>query len=164
MSTKNKTQQASAKNNAKSQAAAATPPAGAATVIAPAAGDLKFDLGGSLSQSNGPVVIVTTPTPNESTMRELVAEIVASVEIEASALMPGIACPFTDGCAEKGGKVRTLSDVTVPTKLPDGRHSVQRSQQFHCRKCGCVAKGVKLIGAPAVGAPKLFNRLTGKSE
>lgn len=134
------------------------PPAG------PDAGDLKFDLGGSLSQSDGPVVIVTTPTPNESTMRERVAGIVASVEIEASALMPGIACPFTNGCAEKGGKVRTLSDVQVPKTLPDGKTLVQRSQQFHCRRCGCVAKGVKLVGAPAVGALKLFNRLTGKSE
>lgn len=165
MSTKPKPQ--AAKAPAKPQVAKTAAPAGATAATTPAAGDLKFDLGGSLSQSDGPVIIVTTPTPNESMMRERFAENVASAEIEASALMPGIACPFTDGCAEKGGKVRIMSDVTVPRQIPDGKTAVQRSQQFHCRTCGCVAKGVKLIGGAAVGVgggPKLFNRLTGKSE
>jgi hypothetical protein len=163
MSTKTKAQSEPKKNTAKSQAPTANPPAGAATITAPEAGDLKFDLGGSVAMNAGPVVTITTPTPNEPAMRERF-ERVASVEIEASALMPGIACPFTNGCAERGGKVRILSDVTTPRKLEDGRTAVQRVQQLHCRTCGCVAKGVKQIGGIAVGGARLFNRLTGKSE
>jgi hypothetical protein len=164
MSTKPKPQ--AAKAPAKPQAAKTAAPAGATVAPVPAAGDLQFDLGGSLSQKDGPVVTITVPTPDEPAMRERF-ERVSSVEIEASALMPGIACPFTLGCAEKGGKVRIMSDVTVPRQLPDGKTAVQRAQQFHCRTCGCVAKGVKFIGGAAVGmggGPKLFNRLTGKSE
>lgn len=161
MSTKPKTQ--AAKAPAKPQTAKAIAPAGATVATAPAAGDLKFDLGGSLQNAAGPLITVTTPTPNESE-RRAAFEHTGSVEIEASALMPGIACPFTRGCAEKGGKVRILSDVTAPRKLDDGRTAVGRAQQFHCQKCGCVAKGVKPIGGVAVGGPRLFNRLTAKSE
>lgn len=161
MSTKQKPQ--AAKAPAKPQAAKAAASAGATAATTTAAGDLQFDLGGSLSQNDGPVVVVTTPTPNEAAMRERFDH-TASVEIEASALMPGIACPFTRGCAEKGGKVRILSDVTIPQNLEGGRTAVKRVQQFHCQKCGCIAKGVKQIGGVAVGSLRLFNRLTGKSE
>lgn len=113
------------------------------------AADLSFDLGSALaSDPNPPIVTITTP----------------NTTIEASALMPGIGCPFTQGCAEKGGKVRILSDVTVPQALPDGRRSVQRVQQYHCNQCKCVAAGTKAIGGAAVGGGKLFNRLTGKAE
>lgn len=157
MSTKTKPQPA-ARNNAKPPAAAATKPAGAVTVTAPAAGDLQFDLG---NPDAGPTVVIQSPNAAE-VFKGL--EKTGSVEIEASALMPGIACPFTLGCAQKGGKVRILSDTTTPTQLPDGRTSVQRVQQFHCRSCGQVAKGVKPVGGAAVGSPKLLNRLTGKSE
>lgn len=161
MSTKHKTQ--AAKAPAKPQAAKTAAPAAATAATIPAAGDLQFDLGGSLQNADGPLITVTTPTPNESEMRSRFEEAV-SAEIEAAALMPGMACPFTRGCAEKGGKVRIMSDVTAPRKLDDGRTAVQRVQQFHCQKCKCIAKGVKQIGGVAVGGPRLFNRLTGKSE
>jgi hypothetical protein len=154
----NKKPQSPAKNNAKSLAPAATPPAGAATVTSPVAGDLSFDLG---HPDVGPTVVIQSPNA-----ANVFADFqkTGSVEIEASALMPGIACPFTLGCAEKGGKVRILSDVTKPTQLDDGRTAVQRVQQFHCRTCNQVAKGVKPVGGVAVGGPRLFNRLTGKGE
>ena len=159
MSTKPKTQVA--KTAAKPQAAKTAAPAGATVAPVPAAGDLQFDLG---NPDAGPTVAIQSPNAAE-VFKDF--QKTGSVEIEASALMPGIACPFTLGCAEKGGKVRIMSDVTVPRQLPDGKTAVQRAQQFHCRTCGCVAKGVKFIGGAAVGmggGPKLFNRLTGKSE
>jgi hypothetical protein len=158
--TKTKTQ-TQASNTARPSAAA---PAAVIPSELPPAADLSFDLGSNLAdRSDAPAVTITTPTPNESEMRERF-EHVASVEIEASALMPGIACPFTDGCAERGGKVRIMSDVTGPQRLPDGRTAVQRVQQLHCKTCGSIAKGVKPIGGVAVGGPRLFNRLTGKAE
>jgi hypothetical protein len=147
MSTKNKPQ-APAKNHAKSLAPAATPPAV----------DLSFDIG---NPDAGPTVVIQSPNA-ANVFADL--QKTGSVEIEASALMPGIACPFTLGCAEKGGKVRILSDVTKPTQLENGRTAVQRVQQFHCRTCSQVAKGVKPVGGVAVGGPRLFNRLTGKGE
>ena len=155
MSTKPKTQ--AAKTPAKPLAPKADAPAGA-VATAPAAGDLQFDLG---NPDAGPTVLIQSPNAAE-VFKDF--QKTGSVEIEASALMPGIACPFTLGCAEKGGKVRILSDVTAPRKLDDGRTAVGRAQQFHCQKCGCVAKGVKPIGGVAVGGPRLFNRLTAKSE
>jgi hypothetical protein len=149
-----------------SKPAADAPGASAAstsTESLPAA-DLSFDLGSALaSDPNSPIVTITTPTPNEAAMRERFEQH-GSTQIEASALMPGIGCPFTQGCAEKGGKVRILSDVTVPKKLEDGRTLIQRVQQYHCNHCKCVAAGTKAIGGAAVGGPKLFNRLTGKPE
>lgn len=158
MSTKPKPQ--AAKAPAKPQAPKAAAPAAATAATVPAAGDLQFDLG---SPDAGPTVVIDGPAPNAAEVFQQLQG-TGSVEIEATALMPGIACPFTLGCAEKGGKVRILSDVTAPRKLDDGRTAVQRAQQFHCQKCGCVAKGVKQIGGVAVGGPRLFNRLTGKSE
>lgn len=156
MSTKTKPQ--AAKNSAKPQAPKASPPATAGTQNPPAAGDLQFDLGNPDANST---VVIQSPNATEVFTQ---LQGTGSVEIEASALMPGIACPFTLGCAEKGGKVRILSDVTAPQKLDDGRTAVQRMQQFHCQKCKCIAKGVKQIGGVAVGGPRLFNRVTGKSE
>lgn len=131
----------------------------------PDPGGLRFDLGSNLqNRPDAPMVEVSTPTAqNASEMFKRFQE-TGSVEIEASALMPGIACPFTRGCAEKGGKVRILSDTTSPKQMEDGRTAVQRVQQFHCRTCGCVAKGVKPVGGVAIGGPRLFNRLTGKGE
>jgi len=126
----------------------------------PAAGDLSFDLG---NPDAGPTVVIESPPPNAAEVFQKY-QATGSVGIEASALMPGIGCPFTTGCAERGGKVRILSDVTVPKKLEDGRTAVQRVQQFHCNRCKCIAKGVKPVGGVAVGGPRLFNRLTGKSE
>lgn len=158
MSTKQKPQ--AAKAPAKPQAAKSAAPAGATAATIPAAGDLQFDLG---NPDAGPTVVIDGPAPNAAEVFQQLQG-TGSVEIEASALMPGIACPFTLGCAEKGGKVRILSDVTAPRKLEDGRTAVGRAQQFHCQKCGCVAKGVKPIGGVAVGGPRLFNRMTGKSE
>ena len=158
MSTKPKPQ--AAKAPAKPQAAKSTAPAGATTDTAPAAGDLQFDLG---NPGAGPTVVLDALPKNAAEVFNQLQG-TGSVEIEASALMPGLACPFTLGCAEKGGKVRIMSDVTAPRKLDDGRTAVQRVQQFHCQKCKCIAKGVKQIGGVAVGGPRLFNRLTGKSE
>lgn len=158
MSTKQKPQ--AAKAPAKPQAAKAAAPAGATAATTPAAGDLQFDLG---NPDAGPTVVIDGPTPNAAEVFKQLQG-TGSVEIEASALMPGIACPFTLGCAEKGGKVRILSDVTIPQNLEGGRTAVKRVQQFHCQKCGCIAKGVKQIGGVAVGSLRLFNRLTGKSE
>lgn len=158
MSTKQKPQ--AAKAPPKPQAAKAAAPVGATAATAPAAGDLQFDLG---NPNAGPTVMIDGPTPNAAEVFQQLQG-TGSVEIEASDLMPGIACPFTLGCAEKGGKVRIMSDVTAPRKLDDGRTAVQRVQQFHCQKCKCIAKGVKQIGGVAVGGPRLFNRLTGKSE
>ena len=158
MSTKQKPQ--AAKVPAKPQVAKTAAPAGATAATIPAAGDLQFDLG---NPDAGPTVVIDRPAPNAAEVFQQLQG-TGSVEIEASALMPGIACPFTLGCAEKGGKVRILSDVTAPQKLEDGRTAVVRAQQFHCQKCKCIAKGVKQIGGVAVGGPRLFNRLTGKSE
>jgi hypothetical protein len=86
----------------------------------------------------------------------------------ASKSKPQLSClashAHSHSAAQKGGKVRILSDVTAPRQLEDGRTAVQRVQQFHCQKCKCIAKGVKQIGGVAVGGPRLFNRLTGKSQ
>jgi len=87
-----------------------------------------------------------------------------SEEIEASALMPGFGCPFTPGCAERGGTVRILSAPGYPTILQNGKTSVLNVMQFHCPLCKCIAKGVKQVGGVAVGAPRFFNRMTGRSE
>jgi hypothetical protein len=135
-------------------------PAKPTTVSEPAAvTELVFE--SEVSQGHEPTIVTaTTPTPNEVAMRERFAQSV-STEIEASALMPGIECPFTQDC---NGKVRILTENTVPQTLDDGRTIVHRVQQFHCQKCKCVAKGVKPIGGPAVGGPRLFNRITGRSE
>jgi hypothetical protein len=131
----------------------------------PAAGDLSFSLDpATANHPESPVLVSESPTaPNASRIFKQFQE-TGTVEIEASALMPGIACPFTSGCAERGGKVRILSDVTKPTQLEGGRTAVQRVQQFHCRTCGQVAKGVKPVGGVAIGGPKLFNRMTAKAE
>jgi hypothetical protein len=154
--------QSPAKKNTKSPATITT------TVIPselPPAGDLSFSLDpATANHPESPVLVSESPTATNASQIFKQFQETGSVEIDASALMPGIACPFTSGCAERGGKVRIMSDTTMPKQLEDGRTAVQRVQQFHCRTCGQVAKGVKPVGGVAVGGPRLFNRMTAKAE
>jgi hypothetical protein len=112
-------------------------------------------------------VAVSTPTADQdSRIAQMFAENAkpASVEIEASALMPGIECPFTNGCAEAGGKVRIHSDVSSMTTDELGRKVPLRQQQFRCMRCNVIAKGTKIITGGQASDQRLFNRVTGKTE
>ncbi len=82
----------------------------------------------------------------------------AQVEIEASALMPGIECPFTDGCT---GRIKIHSDITT-TKEVNDQIVKTRIHQYRCNKCGVLAKGVREVSKSE--GRKLFNRFTGKTE
>lgn len=82
----------------------------------------------------------------------------ATVEIEAEALMPGIECPFTDGCT---GRVKVLTDITRATEEGDQINHT-RVQQFRCSKCNAIAKGVKVVSKHS--GRKFFNRVTGRAE
>tara|TARA_R110000868_G_scaffold290194_1_gene550403 strand:- start:716 stop:1141 length:426 start_codon:yes stop_codon:yes gene_type:complete len=88
----------------------------------------------------------------------------AFVQIEASALMPGIECPFTDGCAEAGGKVRIHSDIQSMVTNELGKTAPIRQQQFRCNRCNVIAKGTKVISGGQASAQRLFNRVTGRTE
>lgn len=112
-------------------------------------GGLTFDVGNS--ERSEKIVVESSAKP-------------ASVEIEASALMPGIECPFTDGCAEAGGKVRIHSDVTSTVTDELGRKVPLRQQQFRCNRCNVIAKGTKVINGGQASGQRLFNRVTGKGE
>lgn len=79
-------------------------------------------------------------------------------EIEAEALMPGIECPFTDGCK---GKIKIHTDIT--RSVEEGDKIVQtRVQQYRCGKCNVIAKGHKVVGRSQ--GRKFFNRVTGRPE
>lgn len=123
MSTKTKPQ--AAKAPAKPQPAKSTAPAVTTTGTVPAAGDLQFDLG---NPTAGPTVVIDGPAPHAGEVFQQLQK-TGSVEIEASALMPGMACPFTLGCAEKGGKVRIMSDVAASREnwMTDARPSSEFS-------------------------------------
>ena len=82
----------------------------------------------------------------------------ASVDIEAEAIMPGIECPFTDGC---NGKVKIHSDITK-NEEQDGKVVQTRVQQYRCGKCNKLAKGFRVVGRHE--GRKFFNRVSGKAE
>lgn len=137
---------------------------------AAAPGSADSETGGlSFDNPERPAKIVTESAPTDrpdSHAAKLFAENAkpASVEIEASALMPGIECPFTDGCAEAGGKVRIHSDVTVFVKDELGRSVRERRHQFRCIRCNVIAKGFMVIEGAQASGQRLFNRISGKGE
>lgn len=129
------------KNRPASQPSSADAPAGESS-------GLTFD--SPLAESSAPVAVQST------------AHKPASVEIEASAINPGIDCPFTDGCK---GHVRIHRDMTSTVLDVETNRMVQRrQQQYICDRCKTIAKGTKQIGGTATGRPRMFNRETGKFE
>jgi hypothetical protein len=104
--------------------------------------------------------VTTDGAEATATMNDLLGVATPAVEeIEAEALMPGIECPFTDGCT---GKVKIHTDITR-TVVRDGVPVQIRQQQLRCNKCTTIAKGVKTVGGEHRGR-KFFNRVTGKAE
>jgi hypothetical protein len=124
----------------------------------PAAAEMSFD-----NDAAATIVETSTPRPDNVAARAFESQ-ATSTDIDANALMPGIECPFTDGCAEKGGRIRIHSDVTIP-KTVEGVTKFVKVHQYRCDRCKTVAKGHKEIsGGFASGSAKHFNRVTGKTE
>lgn len=93
----------------------------------------------------------------------------ASDKIEASALRPGLECPFTDKCR---GRVRMLNSkrVLIPIKNEAGETiGNDLVEQYQCDKCKAIAAGYRSLrktyfrDKPA-GSSRMFNRQTGQSE
>lgn len=108
-------------------------------------------------------VIKTPPPTDHAAIPSRPAIHAAVAEIDATAINPGIECPFTDGCAEKGGKVRIHSDTTIPVHV-NGKIERKRVHQYRCNRCNVIAKGHKEVGSSIASGGRFFNRLTGKSE
>lgn len=111
---------------------------------------------------DGPLVVEgNPPEPDDSRAAQAFQSQAATRDIDATALVPGLDCPFTDGCR---GKVRVFNTLSRNV-APDGaKPEIVTLQQLQCSKCKVVAKGARPTGNHRAAAGKLFNRITGESE
>lgn len=111
---------------------------------------------------DGPVVVEGSPTePADSRAAQLFHAQAATRDIDATALVPGLDCPFTDGCR---GKVRVFNTLSRNVAPEGQKTEIVTLQQLQCNKCKVVAKGARPTGNHRAAAGKLFNRLTAENE